>query len=61
MRLKVKEFFKINNVLDVKANTKELFIIVFCEGLEVKLYYNSVSYLKHDLTFINKCGRGEFN
>lgn len=29
MRLKVKEFFKINNVLDVKANTKELFIIVF--------------------------------
>ena len=42
MRLKVKEFFKINNVLDVKANTKELFIIVFCEGLEVKLYYNSI-------------------
>lgn len=61
MRLKVKEFFKINNVLDVKANTKELFIIVFCEGLEVKLYYNSVSYLKYDLTFINKCRRGEFN
>lgn len=61
MRLKVKEFFKINNVLDVKANTKELFIIVFCEGLEVKLYYNSISYLKHDLTFINKCCRGEFN
>lgn len=61
MRLKVKEFFKINNVRDVKANTKELFIIVFCEGLEVKLYYNSVSYLKHDLTFINKCRRGEFN
>lgn len=61
MRLKVKEFFKINNVIDVKANTKELVIIVFCEGLEVKLYYNSISYLKHELTFFNKCRRGEFN
>lgn len=61
MRLTVKEFFKINNVLDVQANTKELFIIVFCEGLEVKLYYNGVNYLKHDLTFLNKCRRGEFN
>ena len=60
MNVITKEFFKINTVVSVKANFKELFIIIVCKNMEVKIYYASKSSLKHDLVFFNKCRRKEY-
>ena len=60
MNVITKEFFKINDVVSVKANFKELFIILICRSMEVKIYYVSESSLKHDLVFFNKCRRKEY-
>lgn len=60
MRREFKTFFKIANVIDVKANRKAEYIIVYCENIEVKLNYNTIGSLEKDITFLNKCRRGEF-
>lgn len=46
--------------LMLKANRKAEYIMVYCENMEVKLKYNAVRTLDKDMTFLNKCRRGEF-
>lgn len=60
MKAQIREFFKIANVFDVKANRKAEYIMVYCENMEVKLKYNAVRTLDKDMVFLNKCRRGEF-
>lgn len=59
MKAELKEFFKIADVLCIKAYKEERFILVGCENMEVKLNYNSDRVLSHDLVFLNKCRRNE--
>ena len=60
MKASIIEFFKEANVYDVRANKKELFIMVYCYDMEVKINYNSGGILTQDLVFLNKCRRNEF-
>ena len=59
MKSNIREFFKTVNVYDVMANKKELFIIVYCDNIEVKLNYVSYGGLSKDLLFLNKVRRKE--
>lgn len=60
MKSNIREFFKTVNVYDVRANKKELFIIVYCyENIELKLNYVSYGGLSKDLLFLNKVRRNE--
>ena len=61
MNKELKEFLKTVTVEDLIVNKKDNTVIVICQNQKITLCYKSQYYLMKDLTFLNKCRRGEFN
>ena len=61
MNKELKAFLKTVTVEDLIVNKKDNIVTVICQDQKITLYYRSSYYLMKDLTFLNKCRRGEFN